>query len=567
MKKWITWGIIIVLVVGGGFFIWRFQRTRALISAAKNAAQNLSTATAQRRDLEVIVTGKGTIQADLRKDLQPGVSGTVSQVLVDEGDRVSQGTPLVRLSNEAVEYEAEKARLDLALAEQELARLTGPAGSKAKAELSLRQAELDLTAAREDLDNLSIESPIGGDLWDIAVKAGDSVKAGQVVATVADTSEYYVTGRLRQADYRKVSTGLKVTVKPGGDMKPVSGRIESIASEGVSGSKGIEFPVEISISDPGPHLRAGMSVQVDCHLKNGALVSMSGTVEAKDRREVTAEVDGTVARVLAAEGEIIERGQLILILENSSVMVAYDKAENDVESARQSLASYQNDIDEQRLKVEQARITADDKARAAAKLTGKSPIDGKVVSISVDEGDDVSANDVLIQIASDSLTVVIPVDELDVTNVAVGQAAKVEVDAFPGRVFDGTVAKIAQEGTVQQGITNYDVTVEVRSDEPMLGMSATATIAVAAKAGVLTVPVEAVTWQEDQAYVYKIEGGLPVQTRVAIGVQGDLYAEVASGLSEGDTVIVGGLPSSGGMGGLMMLRPGGTPGVRVGSPR
>ena len=115
------------------------------------------------------------------------------------------------------------------------------------------------------------------------------------------------------------------------------------------------------------------------------------------------------------------------------------------------------------------------------------------------------------------LTVVIPVDELDVANLSVGLAAKVEVDALPGSVFEGTVTKIAHEGKVQQGITNFDVTIEMEAEEVRLGMSATATLSVSRKQGVLSVPVEAVIWEPDQACVTKIEDGSTVRARVKVG--------------------------------------------------
>lgn len=239
MKKWLAWVVIVVLLAGGGYVVWRYRQNRAYRASVRDALANLSTATVERRDLEVIVTGKGTVRAGSKKDVQPGVSGTVSQVLVKEGDVVSVGTPLMRISNDAVEYEAEKAKLDLALAEQELAGLTGPAGSRAQAELQLQQAEIDLTSAQEDVDNLVIESPIAGDLWDVAVEVGDSVKAGQVVATVADSSAFKVSAGVRQADLRKIGIGFKVNIMPGGDMKTVYGYIEKVGSEGTSISKGI----------------------------------------------------------------------------------------------------------------------------------------------------------------------------------------------------------------------------------------------------------------------------------------------------------------------------------------
>lgn len=542
MKKWLTWIIIVVVIAGGGFVFWQYRANRALEAALQEKAKSLSSAVVERRDLDVVVTGKGTVQADTRKDVKPGVSGTVSRVFVREGSVVSAGTSLFALRNDTIEHEAEQAKLDLALAEQELARLSGAAGSRAKAELDLRQAELALNSAKEDLKNLSIKSPIAGDLWDVAVKVGDSVKAGQVVATVADASAFTLNARVRQADLSKIGTGLRVSIKPGGEVPTLYGTIERIASEGKNGSDGIEFPVEISIDDPGTHIRAGMIVQADCRPTAWTVVSMQGKVEARDRRNVEAGVSGTVLEIASPKGRMVRQGQLILTLENNAVKVAHDKAESGLEGARQALATSQDSVDRQKLKVDQARIASERKAQLAAKLTVKSPIAGKVVSVSAEPNDDVSESQVVAQLASDALTVVVPVDELDVTGVAIGQQAKIEIDALPGKEFQGVVTKVAQEGKAQQGVTTYGVTVEIRSAEPMLRMSAKVTIAVARKTGVLSVPVEAVIWEQNQAYVNKLDNGQLVKTRVKVGVQSDLYAEIASGLAEGDKVVVGRIP-------------------------
>lgn len=542
MKKLTTWLLIVALVVGGGYVLLRIREFRQARAAFRDAVQNTVTAFVERRDLDVVVTGKGTVQTKDKRAVRPGVSGTVTQVLIKEGDLVRAGSPLFVLENEVLLYQLEQARLDLALAEQALANMTGPAGTRAKAELALRQAELDLESAREKLDGLAVRTPIGGDLWDIHVKEGDSVKVGQVLATVADTSSFSVDARVRQADLRKLTIGHSVTIKPGGDMKPVYGKIEDIGSEGIPGAKGIEFPVKVSIDDPGTDIRSGMSVQVDCHLRNGSKVSMTGTVVPKDRRDIEAEVAATVQEIHEREGSMVEAGGLIMTLEQSSVTIAYDQAETAYESARQTLESCESQIEEQRLRVEQARVNAKDKENAAAKLTVKSPIDGKVTSLTIERGDEVTANEAVAEVvAVTPLTVVIPVDELDVALLSVGLTAKVEVDAVPGRVFEGTVSKIAHEGKVQQGITNFDVTIEVEAEEVRLGMSATATISVSSKKAVLSVPVEAVIWEQDQAYVTKIEDGRTVRTRVKVGVQNDLYAEIASGLNEGDEIVVSGL--------------------------
>jgi len=547
MKKTVTWVLIIALVCVGGFLGYRWNRRRAAIrAAARNVASTMAQSTVMRRDLEVVVTGKGTVQANLKKNVQPGVSGTVTAVLVSEGDTVKKGSPIMQLKNDSVTYQADQARLDLALAEKALADLTGPAGGRAKAELDVKSAETNLEIAEDRVSSLTVQSPIAGEVWDLAVNIGDSVKAGQTLATVADTSAFTIEIRIRQADITRFRIGATVSVAPGGDLPLMGGVITSISKEGVSGSKGVEFPATVTVSKPDPSLRAGMNVNVIYTDDHGNGYSLSGTVSALDRKDVKAEVDGTVVSLGAAEGSVVEKGQTLVQLENNSLIVARDQARTALESARQALESFQNTIDAQTLKVESARLAYEDRMEAVSKLTVRSPIDGKVLSCPVRVGDEVSAAETVASIGQvDPLIIAIPVDELDIVNIEVGQTAKVEIDALPGETFVGRVQKIAQEGSVQQGITNYVVTLEVESDGPRLGMSATATIWVAQKTQVLTVPVEAIKWDQGQAYVNRLQNGQVEQVRVKIGVQGDLYAEVVSGLNEGDTVLVGNMPDSG----------------------
>lgn len=539
-RKWVYWALAIIVVAAAGTYF--FMRWRAAIArrAAFSQLRQTATAKVERRDLEVVVSGKGTVQPSVKKSVQPGVAGTVVQVLVSEGSMVRAGDPLLILANDSVQYQAEQARLDLALAQQALNNLLGPAGARAKAELELNQAMVNLSSIEDKIAALSIKAPIGGEIWALNVKVGDTVKAGQVIATVADTSAFKVAAKIRQVDVNKVRVGDPVQVFPGGDIPVCNGVIESIGREGTAGTKGVEFPLTVMITDPSPGLRAGMAVTVTCDGIDGSFLSLSGTVSAQDRRDIKAEVDGTVAEVAVAEGALVQQGQLIARLENQSLEVSYQQAKNSLETAKQNLANCDSQIEQQRLKVQQATVTANDRAATAAKLVVRSPIDGKVLALNVSPGDDVTANQTVAQVASvNPLYVVIPVDELDISSVSVGQSARVEVDAIPGEKFEGTVCKIAQEGQASQGITNYQVTVQLTSDRLMLGMSATVTISVAKRTNVLTLPVEAIKWNGGQAYVNQFQDGQVVQKRIKVGVQGDLYAEVVSGLEEGETVLVG----------------------------
>ncbi len=557
MKRKITLVVVILLICVGGFFGYRsVTRRNALRAAARNAG-GIAQAVVERRDLEVAITGNGTIQTSQKKTVQSGVAGKITGVFVDEGDTVKAGDPIINLSNESASYQADQARLDLALAQQSLDTLQSPAGGKAKAELDVRSAETSLTKAEDQVAALAIKAPIAGEVWDLAVKTGDDVKSGQVIATIGDTSVFTVKVQIKQAELTRFWTGAAVVIIPGGDLPLMTGILTSIGKEGSSGSGSIVFPGVVTISKPDPNLRAGMTVSVNHTDNDGNVYSLTGTVNAQDRIEAKAEVDGTVTSVGVSEGDEVAKGAVLVAMENNSLTIARDQAANALESYRQTLASFQSNIDSQVLKVESARIAYEQKLEALSKLTVRSPVDGKVLSCSVQVGDEISATQDLVSIGKMSpLIVSIPVDELDVVNVEPGQPVTVEVDAIPGEVFTGAVQKIAQEGTVQQGVTNYSVTVEIWSDAPRLGMSATATISTAQKSQVLTVPIEAITWEQGQAYVTQMESGQTAKKKIKVGVQGDLYAEIVSGLEEGDSIVIGSGSNSGGNGlNFMMGNP------------
>ena len=561
MKKTVLWVLIIaVAVVALGFGYTRLQARRAIRAAIEEIRNNLQTARAEYRDLEVVITGKGTIQPNEKKSVSAGIAGTVQDVLVTEGSHVQEGQTVLVLQNDSVRYQAEQAKLDLRLAEEALEEMLGPAGAMAKAGLELRQAETNLRTVADKVEALSPKSPIAGDVWSVSVSKGDRVKVGELLATVADTKTLTISTRIRQEDLHLVSAGAAVMVHPGGTFAPVPGTLSSIGQEGVAGSKGgVEFPLTIAVPNPGQALKAGMAVTVTCEAKEGRFLTWGGTTAAKEKVEIRAETEGTVAAVLVKEGSYVGPGDVIAVLENEALLVSYDQAKNAVEAAKQSVAACERQIEQQRLRARQAQVNVSEKEDALSRLSVDSPLTGTLISISKSVGDSVTANEALFQVASvEPLDVTIPVDELDVSHVVVGQEARVTVDAFPERTWEGRVTKIALEGQVKDGVTNYGVTVSLTSKELRLGMSASVTVLVSEKPHVLSVPVEAVTWDKGLSYVNKVEDGQITHTRVKVGVQNDLYAEIVSGLEEGDLVLIGSVPDWGGL-----RLPTNIPGMRV----
>ena len=143
---------------------------------------------------------------------------------------------------------------------------------------------------------------------------------------------------------------------------------------------------------------------------------------------------------------------------------------------------------------------------------------------------------------AETMTIAVNVDELDILNLAVGQKADVTLDALPGQSFAGSVKRIAQTGTSENGgSTKYTVTMEVPRTEQMLdGMNASVLIEVGRLRDVLTIPAEAVYEDGTRTYVYTAvdaktgEPANPVD--VATGASDGNSIQILEGLQPGDTV-------------------------------
>jgi HlyD family secretion protein len=132
----------------------------------------------------------------------------------------------------------------------------------------------------------------------------------------------------------------------------------------------------------------------------------------------------------------------------------------------------------------------------------RSPIDGVVIKRNVSEGQTVAASleaPTLFTIAQDlaEMELHARVDETDVGRVKIGQSARFTVDAFPGRVFEGSVAQIRKAPEVIQNVVTYTVVIKTRNDELLLlpGMTASIQILVMETDPVLKVPSAALAFQ------------------------------------------------------------------------
>lgn len=136
----------------------------------------------------------------------------------------------------------------------------------------------------------------------------------------------------------------------------------------------------------------------------------------------------------------------------------------------------------------------------------------------------------------------IRVREVDVAKLEVGMGAEIEVDAFPGRIFEGSVssiASLAEEDKNNIGINRFPTRIMfIGSTENIhVGMSVTTKIKYKNVKNALVVPVSAIVYPNGSPVVYKVMGDTEIVTPVTIGIQNHFLAEVVAGLKAGDTIV------------------------------
>jgi HlyD family secretion protein len=173
----------------------------------------------------------------------------------------------------------------------------------------------------------------------------------------------------------------------------------------------------------------------------------------------------------------------------------------------------------------------------------QAPAKGTITSLAAGSGDSVQGSTTVAHITDySSLETTISVDELDITNIEEGQSVEVTASAFPDEKFEGTVTDVASEGTSSNGVSTFDVTVQITDPKNLkVGMSTEASIEVESKQGALYIPVEAVYESGDEKYVLvptssSDSSQSTKKVTVETGISNDTSVEITKGLSEGDTV-------------------------------
>ncbi len=279
-------------------------------------------------------------------------------------------------------------------------------------------------------------------------------------------------------------------------------------------------------------------------------------VESLMPREIEkAEAGVTRWEATLAMSEKDHERQSKLLPKNAVSRDDWEKSEERMKVAQAGLVSARAALDLARKRqVEDRKQAVADIARAKEALnnvkvqlsyaTLVAPISGVIASVATQEGETVAAgmnSPVFVTIIDlDRLEVDAMVDEVDIGKVRVGQKATFTVDSFPAREFPGKVVAIYPDAILLENVVYYTVVIEIQGNEDKVlrpQMTASATILLDAKTGVLAIPVKAVKRERGKNVVYVMNGDQLQPRAVKVGWKDGTWIEVVSGLQEGETIL------------------------------
>jgi len=352
--------------------------------------------------------------------------------------------------------------------------------------------------------------------------------------------------------------------------------------------------VNLAVNE-GDRIRKGQFLlQIDPKSLSTRVDSGSASLQANIQTldQMRQSIETTRAQLVQAQQNLAR--QQDLWKQQLTTREALEKAENDVKVSQSAVQEREKTIKPQESRIAQERATLESARYDLSKVRIESPIDGIVTRRNIQEGETAvigtmnNAGTVLLTLAEMSIIQAeVEVDETNIPNVQLGQKGKITIDAIPDKSFKGHVSEIgnspiqAAAGATGTQATNFKVVVILDEVVPDVrpGFTATADITTATRKDVVSVPIPAVAVRE---LVYDANGQVvkepktdrrrraadplptaaaaelkPGQTRketegvfvvrdgraefvpIKMGIAGDKFFEVLSGLKAGDQVITG----------------------------
>ncbi|MBK9051960.1 MAG: HlyD family efflux transporter periplasmic adaptor subunit [Chloroflexi bacterium] len=454
-------------------------------------------------DLTASAAATGEVSAQRSAALTISQPGRVSELYVQIGDVVQAGDPLVQLETAELTLSLLAAEQSLRLQEANLAALQEPAQAT-----DVAAATANVASAQANLDTL------------LAGPTPEQLAVYSATLTISEASLYSAS-----AQYQSAANSVS------------DAQIQQAEAAILVAQTNLDRAREIDAENPTQQTYdavqsaletlANAQAQLD-NLLNTDTSSAQGSLAA-----AAARLDGSEANYISNTS-----GASAAQIASAEAQLAQAQAALDDLLAEPTAAEIQTTA----AQVEQARLSVAEAQTALDKATLTAPFAGIVTAVHVNVGEYASGIAVELMDTA-SLEVIVPVDEVDIGVIELGQKATITLETWPDVAIESEVALIAPGAAANSTLVTYDVHLRLGQTElPVrVGMTANVQLITAQRTDILLLPNRAIQVnRQDGTYtVNRLNGATVEVVEVTIGLRDGQNTQITSGLNEGDEVVVG----------------------------
>ncbi|MBS4007108.1 MAG: HlyD family efflux transporter periplasmic adaptor subunit [Clostridium sp.] len=303
-RKVITRLLAAVLILSAIIAAVTLSGTAAQRSTASPAAE--MTAVATRGDLEVIVSGSGTLQSEMREDVRVPLSGSIVSFDAAAGRKVSAGDILAKLDVQDMELQLERKRLDIEIQERELQKLR-----------------------EEDTEAVLTARESGEINW--SVREGDRVQSGSNIATITNLEYIEVTGRFSAADAAGITEGQSAAFNLPNYLLEFPGQVTSVSTIPRPGNRlpALSAFYEVTAEfDNARNLPNGVRGRMTVHTSSEKFqAAQPAALQLMEATNIRAPLAGTISKLHADSNSMVFEGRQITEITDSQLDRQISEAE------------------------------------------------------------------------------------------------------------------------------------------------------------------------------------------------------------------------------------------------
>ena len=507
-RRIIRWCVTLVILAAIGALLFK------VFGGKKEAEKQVVTDFVQYGAITAKVEGSGLTKAKSSESISITTAGTVLEVMVTEGQEVTAGTPLFTVDSPAAQAAVQKARSQV------------------------EGYEKQLSAAQKDIAGLNLAASYPGKLMEVAtLNPGDTISKGQTVAKLNDDTRLRLEQYYSYAYAGELKVGQTVDVSIPALMTTVPGRVEAVHMVSRITPEGSKlFSAEILVENEGA-LTADMAASATA-VVNGETVYPyePGKLAYYRTGELQSTVNGTVISSSLVNYLQVSAGQVLVRIDGEDSESEIYTIEQNLETAREELEKAEKNL---------------------ANCNAVAPIDGKVIGLTIQPGDEINTQQPILTISdTSSLIVNATVDERNISYIKPGMM--VDLDQW-GNAAMGIVESVSLSSTVNNGVATYPMVVSMDNMEGMIQVNSNIQYSLIASQNdnCLILPIQAVRTVslEDgsSATVVYVSGERPDNALdgvmadeeipdgfwavpVEIGISDNYNVEIKSGVEEGTEV-------------------------------